>query len=122
MAVIKQGGNTIKVCYVTDLTGVDGKVIKKNVKGNMVMNLTDIMVVDVCYTNKGQNDDNKCRIFHEQLGWMTLNETFEEMSHLKMDGTIQVKGFIQKVNRKINNKLTNKTKYGKSSKRNNRNS
>lgn len=96
MAVIKQGGNTIKVVYITDLTGPDNKVLKKNVKGTLVMNLTDILVVDVYYNNKVQIDPAKCRIFHEQLGWMILNESFEDISHLKMDGTIQVKGFTQR--------------------------
>lgn len=122
MAVIKQGGNTIKVSYITDLTGADNKLIKRNVKGNMVINLTDIMAVDVYYNSKAQIEPAKCRIFHEQLGWMILNESFEEISHFKMDGTIQVKGFVQKVKRNINNKLTNKTNYGKPGKRNSRNS
>lgn len=118
MAVVKLGGGTVKVQYVTDLTGADNKLIKRNVKGTLVMNLNDIMAVDVYYNTKAQLDPAKCRIFHEQLGWMTLNESFEEMSHLKMDGTIQVKGFRQKNYGKY--KQINKTIKTHGNKRNSR--
>ena len=109
MAVVKLGGGTVKVQYVTDLTGADNKLIKRNVKGTLVMNLSDIMAVDVYYNTKAQLDPAKCRIFHEQLGWMTLNESFEEISHLKMDGTVQVKGFQQRHYGKVKMCKTNKT-------------
>lgn len=118
MAIVKQGGNTIKVDYITDLTGLDNKVIKKNVRGAMIINLTDITAVDVYYDAKAQLNPAKCRIFHEQLGWMTLNEPFEEIAHLKMDGTIQVKGFVQKKKKLNNNNTKTKKTNGKSRQRN----
>jgi hypothetical protein len=109
MAIIKQGGGTVKVMYVSDLTNSKGKTIKKNVKGFIVMHIADIMAIDVYYDNKLMLNHNKCRIFHEQLGWLVLNEPFDEMAHIKMDGTIQVKGFVQK-KKKINNTKINNTK------------
>ena len=96
MAIVKQGGGTVQVKYITDLTNSDNKVLKKNVKGQVTMHLGDIKVVDNFFTASGQVDPDKCKIFHEQLGWMVLNESFEYMSHLKMDGTVQVQGFRQK--------------------------
>ena len=121
MAVIKLAGGTIQVRYLTTLTNEDNKVIKKNVKGITVLHLSDIKIVDNFYTEDGKVDLNKCRIFHEDIGWMVLQEPYNELVHLKMDGTMQVIGLRQKnygkvsVPRKSKQvRKTNKTKYVKS--------
>jgi hypothetical protein len=121
MAVIKLGGGTIQVKYLTTLTNEDNKVIKKNVKGICIIHLSDIKIVDNFFTEKGGIDNTKCRVFHEDIGWMVLQESYDELVHLKMDGTMQVVGFRQKnygkipVPRKTKQvRKTNKTKYVKS--------
>lgn len=121
MATVKQGGGTVQVTYVTDLTGTDNKIIKRNVRGNVTMHLGDIKVVDSFFTKTGKADPNKCKIFHEHLGWMVLEESFDYMTHLKMDGTVQVKGFRQKHYGKYKPIKQNKSN-GKARQRNIRNS
>jgi len=96
MATVKLGGGTVQVKYVTDLTNSESKILKKNVRGHVTMHLGDIKVVDNFFTSTGKVDPNRCKIFHEHLGWMVLEESFEYMTHLKMDGTIQVQGFRQR--------------------------
>lgn len=96
MAIVKLGGGTIQVRYITHLTGEKDKIIRRNVKGVTVMHLSDIKVVDNYFSPKGDVDITKCRIFHEDLGWMVLQEPYDEMVHLKMDGTIKITGFQQR--------------------------
>jgi hypothetical protein len=115
MAVIKLGGGTIQVRYVTHLTTEDNKVIRKNVKGIAVLHLSDIKVVDNYFNPKGDLDMEKCRIFHE---------TYNEMVHLKMDGTMRVTGFQQKYPGRYKQPKQTKTKINgkpKPTKRNSRN-
>lgn len=124
MAVIKLGGGTIQVRYVTHLTTEDNKVIRKNVKGIAVLHLSDIKVVDNYFNPKGDLDMEKCRIFHEDIGWMVLQETYNEMVHLKMDGTMRVTGFQQKYPGRYKQPKQTKTKINgklKPTKRNSRN-
>jgi hypothetical protein len=124
MAVVKLGGGTIQVRYITHLTTEDNKVIRRNVKGTTVLHLSDIKVVDNYFSQKGDLDLEKCRIFHEDLGWMVLQEPYNEMVHLKMDGTMQVKGFQQRYPGKYKEPKQTKTKINgksKSTKRNSRN-
>ena len=99
MAIIKLGGEIIKVSYLSNLTNETNKIIRRNVKSSIIMHLSNIMIVDNYYNLKGILESNKCRIYHEQLGWMILNEPFEEIQNIKMDGTIQIKGFQQKKKR-----------------------
>jgi len=96
MAIVKLGGGTIQVKYITHLTDENNKVVKRNVKGITVLHLTDIKVVDNYFTPQGKPDLTKCRIFHEDIGWMVLQEPYEEMVHLKMDGTMRITGFQQR--------------------------
>jgi hypothetical protein len=96
MAIVKLGGGTIQVRYITHLTGEKDKIIRRNVKGVTVMHLSDVKLVDNFFTDKGIIDLSRCRIFHEDIGWMVLQEPYDEMVHLKMDGTIRVTGFKQR--------------------------
>ena len=108
MAVVKLGGGTVQVVYLTHITDENNKVLKRNVKGVVVMHLADIKIVDNFYDSDAKLVPNKCRIFHEDVGWMVLQEPYDEIVHLKMDGTIQVKGFRQRHYGKVPVKRTSK--------------
>ena len=109
MARLNRGGYSIEVSYVTNLTGAKDKIIKRNAKGKSVIDLSDIKIVDYFFNNKGNPMMNRCRIYVENLGWMVLEEEYEEIKKYKMDGTeVQIQGFKQTNN--INGKSTSRTK------------
>lgn len=96
MARLNRGGSSIEISYIVNLTNDKEKIIKKNVKGKSVVALDDIKIVDYYFDNDGKLDLNKCRILHENYGWVILTETYEEISKYKMDGTtLEIKGFTQ---------------------------
>ena len=96
MARLNRGGSSIEISYIVNLTNDKNKIIKKNVKGKSVVALDDIKIVDYYFDNEGKLDLNKCRILHENYGWVILTETYEEISKYKMDGTtLEIKGFAQ---------------------------
>ncbi len=108
MARLNRGGSSIEISYIVNLTNDKEKIIKKNVKGKSVVALDDIKIVDYYFDNEGKLDLNKCRILHENYGWVILTETYEEISKYKMDGTtLEIKGFAQQP-KKITKKVTNK--------------
>ena len=114
MAIVKLGGGTIQVRYITHLTGEKDKIIRRNVKGVTVLHLSDIKVVDNYFNPQGDLDNTKCRIFHEDIGWMVLQEPYEEMVHLKMDGTMRITGFQQRFPGKYKQTKTKQNKkHGK---------
>jgi cysteinyl-tRNA synthetase len=109
MARRNKGGYSIEVSYITNLTDAKEKVIKRNAKGKSVIDLSDIKIVDYFFNNKGNPMLNRCRIYVDNLGWMVLEEAYEEIMQYKMDGTdVQIQGFKQTNN--INGKSTNRTK------------
>tara|TARA_R110000868_G_scaffold37331_1_gene132232 strand:+ start:7633 stop:7956 length:324 start_codon:yes stop_codon:yes gene_type:complete len=105
--MVRQGGNTIYVRYVKNIFNDEGKVIKKGLKGKMLMHVSDIRVVDYYYDKDYKIDPKKCSIFHQEIGWMILHEAHEDIYQAKLDGAIVITGFQQKLKRKIQ---TNKTK------------
>lgn len=105
--MVRQGGNTIYVRYVKNISNDEGKIIKKGLKGKMLMHVSDIRVVDYYYDSNYKIDPNKCTIFHQELGWMVLHEAHEDIYQAKLDGAIVIKGFQQKPKRKTQ---INKTK------------
>ena len=104
MARLNRGGSSIEISYIVNLTNDKNKIIKKNVKGRSIVALDDIKIVDYYFDNNGKLDETKCRILHENYGWVILTETYEEISKYKMDGTtLEVKGFAQQP-KKVTNK------------------
>lgn len=123
MARLNRGGSSIEISYLVNLTNDKNKIIKKNVKGKSVVALDDIKIVDYYFDNDGKLDETKCRILHENYGWVILTESYEEISKLKMDGlTIEVKGFTQPVKqvKKVTNKKINTKTNGRTTKRSTR--
>ena len=94
--MVRQGGNTIYVRYVKNISNDEGKIIKKNLKGKMLMHVSDIRVVDYYYDKDYKVDPSKCTIFHQELGWMVLHESHEDIYQAKLDGAVVIKGFQQK--------------------------
>mgnify|MGYP003651560496 CR=1 FL=1 len=114
MARLNRGGSSIEVSYSTTLTDAKEKVIKRNAKGKSTIDINDLKIIDYFFNTKGEPVLRKCRIYVENVGWLVLEEPYEEMSSYKMDGTtIQITGFKQKpTNKKI---IKSKNKNGKSS-------
>ena len=114
MARLNRGGSSIEVSYSTTLTDAKEKVIKRNAKGKSTIDINDLKIIDYFFNTKGEPVLRKCRIYVENVGWLVLEEPYEEMSSYKMDGTtIQITGFKQKpTNKKI---IKPKNKNGKSS-------
>lgn len=103
MATFKRGGYAIEVEYITTLTNEREKVIKKNIICKCVIEIEDIKIVDYYLNIRGNVNLKKCRIFHEGSGWMVLNELYEEIKEIKMEGTFKVIGFQQtnKINKNV---------------------
>jgi hypothetical protein len=95
--MVRQGGNTIYVRYSRDIVdAVSGKILKKGLKGKMLLHVSDIRVVDYFYDKNYQPVPKKCSIFHHDLGWMVLCEPHDAIYNAKLDGAVVVKGFQQK--------------------------
>lgn len=124
MARLNRGGSSIEISYLVNLTNDKNKIVKKNVRGKSVVALDDIKIVDYYFDNAGKLDETKCRILHENYGWVILTESYEEISKLKMDGlTVEVKGFTQqpkKEIKKVTNKKINTKTNGRTTKRSTR--
>jgi hypothetical protein len=73
----------IEVNYSYKLTDEKGKIIKRVVKSKLIINLYDVKVVDYSFDNKGELELKKCKIFHDPLGWMTLDETYNDFYNMK---------------------------------------
>ncbi|MFO0089886.1 MAG: hypothetical protein ACK518_03710 [bacterium] len=106
--MVRQGGNTIYVRYSKNILNDEGKVIKKGLKGKMLMHVSDIRIVDYYYDKDYKIDPKKCTIFHQELGWTILHEPHEDIYQAKLDGAVVIKGFQQKTKKSINNKLKTK--------------
>ena len=111
MARLNRGGSSIEVSYATNLTDAKEKIIKRNAKGKSTIDINDLKIIDYFFNTKGEPVLHKSRIYVENVGWLVLEEPYEEMSNYKMDGTIiQITGFKQKPIKNKNGKPTNRTK------------
>lgn len=97
--VKSRSGDEIEVDYTFTLTDSKGKIIQKAVKSKSIINIKDISAVEYYFSNKGVKVKNKCKIFHADLGWLVLDETYEEMREIYFT-EIKV-GFQQKI-KKVN--------------------
>ena len=111
MARLNRGGSSIEVSYLTNLTDSKEKIIKRNAKGKSVIDINDLKIVDYFFNNKGKPVLSKCRIYVDNVGWLVLEESYEEIKRYKMDGTtIEIKGFKQETINNKNGKSTSRTK------------
>ena len=111
MARLNRGGYSIEVSYLTNLTDSKDKIVKRNARGKSIIDINDLKIIDYFFNNKGEPMLNRCRIFVENVGWLVLEESYEEMRNYKMDGTtIEITGFKQKTIKNKNGKPTNRTK------------
>ena len=111
MARLNRGGSSIEVSYLTNLTDAKEKIIKRNAKGKSVIDINDLKIIDYFFNNKGEPVLNRCRIYVENIGWLVLEEPYEEMRSYKMDGTtVQITGFKQNITKNKNGKSTSRTK------------
>lgn len=93
--VKSRSGDEIEVDYTFTLTDSKGKIIQKAVKSKSIINIKDIGAVEYYFNNKGVRVKNKCKIFHTDLGWLVLDELYEEMKMLYF--TEPKIGFQQKI-------------------------
>jgi hypothetical protein len=111
MARLNRGGSSIEVSYLTNLTDAKEKIIKRNAKGKSVIDINDLKIIDYFFNNKGEPMLNRCRIYVENVGWLVLEESYEEMRSYKMDGTtVQITGFKQNITKNKNGKSISRTK------------
>ena len=111
MARLNRGGYSIEVSYLTNLTDAKDKVIKRNARGKSIIDINDLKIIDYFFNNKGEPMLNRCRIYVENVGWLVLEEPYEEMRKYKMDGTtVEITGFKQKTIKNKNGKPSNRTK------------
>jgi cysteinyl-tRNA synthetase len=111
MARLNRGGYSIEVSYLTNLTDSKDKVIKRNARGKSIIDINDLKIIDYFFNNKGEPMLNRCRIYVENVGWLVLEEPYEEMRKYKMDGTtVEITGFKQKTIKNKNGKPSNRTK------------
>jgi hypothetical protein len=111
MARLNRGGSSIEVSYLTNLTDSKEKIIKRNARGKSIIDINDLKIIDYFFNNKGEPMLNRCRIFVENVGWLVLEESYEEIRRYKMDGTtIEITGFKQKTINNKNGKSTSRTK------------
>ena len=111
MARLNRGGSSIEVSYLTNLTDSKDKIIKRNAKGKSIIDINDLKIIDYFFNNKGEPVLNRCRIYVENVGWLVLEEPYEEMRKYKMDGTtIEIRGFKQKTIKNKNGKPSSRTK------------
>jgi hypothetical protein len=111
MARLNRGGSSIEVSYLTNLTDAKEKVIKRNARGKSVIDINDLKIIDYFFNNKGEPMLNRCRVYVEKVGWLVLEESYEEMRSYKMDGTtVQITGFKQKTIKNKNGKSSIRTK------------
>lgn len=110
MDTLRKNGSLIELNYITFLMSSDDKVIKKNVKAKIVCDLNDIKVIDTYYNIHGVEESTKCKVYHETLGWLVLNEPYNKMQHLKMPGSFTISGFQRKKERLKTKKITDQ--YG----------
>jgi hypothetical protein len=85
--------NSIEVTYVTPVINDRGKALKKTVARKSVLMLSHILIIDENYDSKGNLLSETCRIFYETLGWLVLEEAYEEMMKYKMGHSNTVVGF-----------------------------
>lgn len=99
MAEISTDREWLEINYITKLLDGEGKTIKSKVKGKTVINIHDIRAVDYFYTDTGVLDKTKCRIFHQDLGWMSLVDPYDEIKNYKFKIEVPITGFQRKKER-----------------------
>jgi hypothetical protein len=93
MARIGSDLNAIEVVYVTPVVSDRGKPLKKTVARKSVLMLSHILIIDENFDSKGNLLEDSCRIYYENLGWLVLEEAYEEMMKYKMGHSNTVVGF-----------------------------
>lgn len=99
--VKSRSGDEIEIDYTFTLTDSKGKIIQKAVKSKSIIDIADIKAVEYYFNNKAVRMKNKCKIFHTDLGWLILDEPYEEMRKLYFTDLEMKVGFQQKI-KKVN--------------------
>lgn len=93
MARLGSDLNSVEVTYITPVINDKGKALKKTVARKSVLMLSCILIIDENFDAKGKLLLDSCRIYYENLGWLVLEEAYEEMMKLKMGHSNTVVGF-----------------------------
>lgn len=107
-------GNIIEVTYLVNIVGDDSKPIKKNVKAKMSIDIDDIRIVDYCHDKLGNLVNNKCKIYHHDIGWVMITESYKSINDLLITDHFTISGFQTKKERKKTIKNLNKYGYNNS--------
>jgi hypothetical protein len=89
-----RSGDEIEVEYTFTLTDSKGKIIQKALKSKSIINIKDLGAVEYYFNNKGTRMKNKCKVFHADLGWLVLDENYEDLREIYFNSPVI--GFKQK--------------------------
>lgn len=110
MAKLGSDLNSIEVVYITPVVNDAGKVLKRHVVRKSVLSLAHILVIDENFNSRGKLIEDTCRIYYDTLGWIVLQESYEEMSRYKMGHQSTIIGFQTNINKKRNDTKRNTRK------------
>lgn len=110
MAKLGSDLNSIEVLYITPVVNDKGKVLKKTVLRKSILHLSSILVVDENFDSKGKLIEGTCRVYYEYLGWLVLEEPYEEMARYKIGHSGNTIGFQQPINKQKNDTKRNSRK------------
>lgn len=102
--------NSIEVNYLTPIVNDKGRSLKKTVLRRGVLLLSSILIMDENFDSKGNLVEGTCRVYYENLGWLVLEEDYDEMARYKMGQANTVIGFQPTVKNKKNDTRTNPRK------------
>ena len=70
---------TVKDNYYKDTTDKKQKLIKRNVRSNIIINTDDIIMISECLSNRGNVLKNFCRIHIREIGDIIVNHSRKEI-------------------------------------------
>lgn len=96
MARLGTDSNTLEVTYKSPILNAKGNPTKKSITRKSVVHLSNILIVDENYDDKGKLIENTCRIYYADIGWLILEESYEEVSTYLLGNAVKIKGFSTK--------------------------
>lgn len=110
MATLGKDLDSIEVSYLTPVISEKGRTLKKTVLRKGVLLLSSILIMDENFDSKGNLVEGTCRVYYENLGWLVLEEDYDEMAKYKMGQANTVIGFQPTIKKQKNDTRTNPRK------------
>lgn len=113
--MVEQASSKIEVTYKSNLVDVNNKVIKRNVLHRLLIDKRDILGLKTAYDTKGILIDKKCSVLINEIGWFTVDKSYQELKEIIEDGTFTVQGFKQKIKKNESSRIKKSNSRGTSS-------